>query len=164
MDRTLAWADTVSSTQIDDPQRKQVDRTVTELDAALKAKAESQHIRRFDSELDLTTLGAQSIAVLTLPAASRVEAAWMHITETVVAGGSAVKMGLGPTGTKNKYGVTADLVAGTKTKVPLHTLLTSSEAVLLQCVQTDGTTAGGTNISAGKVRVVIEYMAMDDLV
>jgi hypothetical protein len=161
---TLQWDDTVKTTAQDSPQRTDIDRTMSELDTLLKTKAESQQIRRFDSILDLTSLGAQSIAVVTLPAASRVQAAWMHITETVVSGGSTAKMGLGPTGTKNKYGATADLVAGTKTKVPLATLLTTSEAVLLQAVQTDGTTAGGTNITAGKVRVVIEYMAMDDLV
>lgn len=144
MGNALDWNDRVRTIQEETGSHTIVDRTLTELD-------------RYDEILDLTDLGGLSTAILTLPASCEVKYVAAIVTELVVAGGTTVKLGIGPTGTKNKYGNLATLVVGAHVETVFGTVLTSTESVLLSAVASNGTSAGDTNISAGKVRVVIEY-------
>lgn len=115
---------------------------------------------RVDTVLDLTTLGALFLNVCTIPAGSKVKCAIIQIQALVVAGGTGVKVGLGTHGTSpSLLGKTGDLLKNTKNQlVPADaaSLIAGSTAIDLSIVATGGT-IGDTNISAGKVRVIIVY-------
>jgi hypothetical protein len=157
------WDDNVLVQRNDGTLHTEINGTVLELDNCLRDRAESRKLNRFDQTFDLTELDALEIAVLTLPACE-VKYAAAIVRELVVAGGTTVKLGIGPTGTKNKYGNLATLVVGAHVETVFSTVLTSTEDVLLSAVATNGTSAGDTNISAGSVRIVIEYYTANALV
>ncbi len=163
--KTLQWDDTVSTIAQDGDKRTQIDRTVEELSDVLRDRAESLKYNVFEATVDLTDLGALFVALVTLPAGAVVRAASALITETVVAGGTSVKLGIGPTGTKNKYGNVAALTADSHVEAAFASAVgTSTEAVLLNIVATGGTAAGDTTPTAGTVMVRIEYETMNVLV
>lgn len=154
---TLDWGDKVRVVAEESGLHTVKDVLLTELLWRLRDESEGRKLNVIDVTLDLTSLGAQSIAVGTIPAGALVVGASMEILATVVSGGSTAKVGVGPSGTKNKYGVSGDLLVGTATNNAYAKEIATQESVSLYAVQSDGTTAGGTNISAGSVRVVIHY-------
>ena len=116
---------------------------------------------RVDVTLDLTALGALFKNICTIPPGSKVKVAILQILQLVVAGGTTVKLGIGPhAGTVNLFGNTGDLLKNTQIgKVPADaaSLIASSTGIDLCAVTSAGNAAGDTNISAGMVRVVIVY-------
>ena len=98
-----------------------------------------------------------------IPANSVILSAQLTIKTTVVAGGTTVKVGIGPTSDPDKYGKTADLVANSKIDViPAHAVLSSAEDVQLNMVATAGG-IGDTAASAGAVRLRIVFATLNSL-
>lgn len=116
---------------------------------------------RFDQVIDLTSAGAKFVNALTLPAGAIVKYVAMQVTELVVAGGTTVKLALNlhtAVGTGD-YLQLATLTKNTKKSalLPDATPLASPLAVDVNGVTTAGSALGDTNLSAGKVRVIMVY-------
>ncbi len=87
----------------------------------------------------------------------------MTIKTTVVAGGTSVKVGIGPVGDPDKYGKTADLAANSKIdSIPAHAVLTSAEDVQVHMVATAGS-IGDTAASAGAIRLRLVFATLNSL-
>lgn len=162
--QVMQWDDTLNTTAQDGTFRTGVDRTVEEVHDRIRDRPESLKYNVYEADVDLTALGALFVALVTLPAGAVVKAASALIKTTVVAGSTSVKVGIGPTGTKNKYGTLSALTADTHCEAVFASAVgTSSEAVLLNIVATNGTSAGDTTPTAGLVKVRIEYETMNVL-
>lgn len=124
-------------------------------------------IKVIDETVDLTAAGAKYKAMTTpVPAGAVILSVQANIEALVVAGGTTVKVGLGPNaGTVAKYGKSASLVKNQKINIiPDWAVLAGDEAIDVCGVVTDGTTLGDTNISAGSVRVRVVYLQTVSLV
>lgn len=110
-------------------------------------------------EFELSSLAAVSTDI-GRNITGQVIAVILEIMTLVVAGGTSVKIGIGPTGSTNKYGLTADLLKNTKitTNVDLTTIApVSAEDVQINLVTTAGNVLGDTAATAGKIRCTIVY-------
>lgn len=113
----------------------------------------------FDSIIDLTGNAAKFLATgLTIPAGSIVKYAGLFIETLVVGGGTTVKVALGQNaGTTNTFGTSGDLLLGTNVAAMFATKNAASYGLDLCGVTSAGTALGDTNLTAGKVRVVVIY-------
>jgi hypothetical protein len=120
-------------------------------------------IKQIDELVDLTALGATSVALTTpIPAGAVILSAQANVDELVVAGGTTVKVALGlAAGDVDKYGKTASLVLNQKINTLADWAVLSAQEDIAVCgVVTDGTTLGDSNITAGKVQVRIVYIEL----
>ena len=89
--------------------------------------------------------------------------AQLLIETLVVAGGTSTRVGIGPVGNPDKYGLTANLLANST----VETLITPAAAVAAEDIQlhmvTNAGGIGNTAASAGKVRVRLTYWKIDAL-
>jgi hypothetical protein len=86
-----------------------------------------------------------------------------NIETAVVAGGTSVKVGIGPVGDPDQYGLTADLAKNTKADlIPAHAVLAALEDIQINMVTAAGA-IGDTAASAGAVRVRIVYAVPNSL-
>lgn len=119
-----------------------------------------------DEVVDLTAAGAKFVALTnTIPAKSVILAVSANVEELAVAGGTSVKIGIGPNGTDpDKYGFTGALTKNTKLSTILaDVVLSSAEQIDVCAVTTAGSALGDSNFTAGKVRVRIAYKKLIDL-
>lgn len=136
---------------------------------ALTIGVDSTHglqFKQIDEVVDLTALGANSLALTTpIPAGAVILSAQANIDELVVAGGTTVKVALGlAAGDVDKYGKSADLVLNTKFNTMADwAVLAAQEDIAVCGVTSDGSALGDTNISAGKVHVRIVYLQLASL-
>lgn len=83
----------------------------------------------------------------------------LEIMTLVVAGGTSVKVGVGPAADPDKYGITGDLLKNTKiTKqiIPTAVVASAAEDIKINMCATAGG-IGDTAATAGKVRCTIYY-------
>jgi hypothetical protein len=86
-----------------------------------------------------------------------------NIEVLVVAGGTSVKVGIGPTADPDKYAITGDLLLNTKADgIPDWAVLSSAEDVQINMCATGGG-IGDTVATAGSVRVRIYYLDLNSL-
>ncbi len=117
---------------------------------------------RVDKTLDLTALGAAFITVCTIPAGSKVKMALFQILTTVAVASTGDSLGLG-----THAGTPTLLLAGavnlTKnyqlSKCPSDAtgLIAGSTVIDLSATQNSDGSLSSSNITAGKVRVIIVY-------
>ncbi len=98
-----------------------------------------------------------------VPAGAVILSVQANIETAVVAGGNSVKVGVGPTGDPDQYGLTADLAKNTKIDlIPAHAVLAALEDIQVNMCATAGG-IGNTAASAGAVRVRIVYAVQNSL-
>ena len=98
-----------------------------------------------------------------VPAGAVILSVQANIETLVVAGGTSVKVGIGPVGDPDQYGLTADLAKNTKADlIPAHAVLASAEDIQINMVTAAGA-IGDTAASAGAVRVRIVYAVPNSL-
>lgn len=86
-----------------------------------------------------------------------------NIETLVVAGGTSVKVGIGPTGDPDKYGITSAFTKNLKIDIiPVHAVLSGAEDVQVNMCATGGG-IGDTAASAGAVRARIVYALPNSL-
>ena len=86
-----------------------------------------------------------------------------NIETLVVAGGTSAKVGIGPIGDPDKYGLSSAFTKNLKTDViPAHAVLSGAEDVQVHMVTAAGD-IGDTVASSGAVRVRIVYAALNSL-
>lgn len=110
--------------------------------------------------IDLDALGATTVDTsFTIPAGALLISAKIVIGQTVVAGGTTVKVGLGISGGDvDAYALTGDLLANTEdANLVAPALLAAELQPAVTGTVTDGTAAGDTNITAGVVTVSFVY-------
>jgi len=87
-----------------------------------------------------------------------------NIETAVVAGGTSVKVGIGPVGDPDKYGITSAFTQNLKIDtIPVHAILSGAEDVQINMCATGGG-IGDTVASAGAVRVRAVYAVPNSLV
>lgn len=88
-----------------------------------------------------------------------------NIETLVVAGGTSVKVGIGPTSDPDKYGITSALTKNLKIDtIPAHDVLSGAEDVQINMCATGGG-IGDSAASSGDVRVRLVYaipVSLDD--
>jgi len=127
------------------------------------AAAEGLNFKVIEETVDLTAAGAKYVAMTTpIPAGAVILSVQANIEVLVVAGGTTVKVALGPNGGDvDKYGITSDLTLNQKiSTIPDWAVLASETAIDVCGVVTDGSALGDTNLSAGSVRVRIVYLEL----
>lgn len=127
---------------------------------------EGTHVKVIDETLSLASLGAKFKAMTTpIPSGAVILSVQANIETLVVAGGTTVKIALGlHGGDVDKYGITGSLVKNQKINtVPDWAVLSGAEQIDVNGVLTDGSDLGGTNISAGSVRVRVVYLQLASL-
>lgn len=124
-------------------------------------------IKCIEEVVDLTGNAAKYKSLTTaIPAGSSVLAVQANIEAAVTGGGTTVKVGIGLNGSAtNKYGVIAALTKNTKLNTinPALPVLAGNETIDVCGVTTAGNALGDTNITAGKVRVRVVYLALTSL-
>ncbi len=87
-----------------------------------------------------------------------------NIETLVVAGGTSVKVGIGPTSDPDKYGITSAFTKNLKIDtIPPHAVLSGAEDVQINMCATGGA-IGDTAASAGAVRIRIVYALPNSLI
>lgn len=156
----INWADKVQAVEVESTSYENVNLNIRQIKDILDNVPEGRIRVRTDTIVDLTGNAAKFKNILTIPAGSIVQYVAANITELVVGGSTTVKVGIGPNGSStNKYGHGAALTVNTKIQGLFNvvTPLAADEAVDVCGVVTAGTSLGDTNLTAGKVRVVIVY-------
>lgn len=86
-----------------------------------------------------------------------------NIETAAVAGGTSVKVGIGPVADPDKYGITSGLTQNLKIDIiPDWAVLSGAEDIQINACATGGG-IGDTAFSAGVVRVRIVYLALNSL-
>ena len=98
-----------------------------------------------------------------VPAGAVILSVQGNIETLCVAGGTSVKVGIGPTADPDKYGKTTAFTKNLKIDtIPDWAVLGSAEDIQINAVATAGG-IGDTAFSAGAVRVRIVYLATNSL-
>lgn len=120
---------------------------------------EGYRFRVLDETIDLTSLAALfKDLTSSIPSGAVILSVQVNLEALVEAGGTSVKIGVGPSGDPDKYGLTSAFTKNLKINtIPTHVVLGSSEQLRVNAVTTAGA-AGDTNISAGSVRVRVLYV------
>lgn len=142
--------------------------TVTEFYPAInlsRTMTEGLNLRVIDQVVDFAVGAAAKYRAISpaIPAGAIIHSIQANIEKLVVSATTSVKVGIGPNGTDpNKYGITTDLTKNEKISTPLAPILSAGEQIDV-CVCTSAGDIGGSNASAGKVRVHIVYEVLQDL-
>jgi hypothetical protein len=134
--------------------------TVEELYNRLHNDHYGNRTYRTQVTVDLTSNAAKyKTTGITVPSGSVIKYVAYKINTTVVGGSTTVKLGIGLNGGDvDKYGLSADLVAGTQGQViPAHAVLSGDETIDVDGVVTNGSALGDTNLTAGSVTVAVVY-------
>jgi hypothetical protein len=115
-------------------------------------------------EETLTALAAISTDLTSdIPAGAVPIGGQINIDTLVVAGGTSVKVGIGPTSDPDKYGITGDLLKNTKGDLLSDPAVpTSAEDVQVNMCATGGS-LGNTAASAGAVTIRLYYWALNSM-
>jgi hypothetical protein len=116
-------------------------------------------IARVDILVDIGGAAANHATGFTVPSGSQVLNSAMKLEKALTGAGGAVQAGLGIGGTPDKYGETADLLAGSGVSISPGTWADGSDVVNIYA-ETGPGVAGGTIAGSGDedARVVIYYV------
>ena len=122
-------------------------------------------LHSIEEVVDLTDAGAKFVAMSTpLPAGAAFLGAQANLDAAVTAGGTTVKIALGINdGDVDAYGKTTGLTQNLKIDTIPLTVLSAETTVDVCGVVADGSALGDSNLSAGKVRVRLLYLALKSL-
>ncbi len=161
-DDTIRINDKVSATGSQD-----VDTSMSDLRDNLNAPPAGFQTIYFDKTLVIpgTNANAYYDMGVNIPIGSIVRSIGLKILDTVIGGGTTVKLGIGldPAGTVNdnvnKYSYTADFLIGTKFNnlYNVVTPITAAEDLVLTGLTSAGTAEGNTALTGGTVRVHGSY-------
>jgi hypothetical protein len=116
---------------------------------------------KVDEIIDFTGNATKYKPVCTIPAGSKVKLVIAQITVLAVGGSTTVKLGIGPHGGDvDQLGTLATLTKNTQiNKVPTDALgiIAAETTIDVNGIVTNGSALGDTNVTAGKVRVIIVY-------
>lgn len=126
--------------------------------------AEGLQLKVIEETVDFGTSPGKSINLTTAIPAGAVVVSVKSTTKTAItAGGTSVKVGLGPVATPGKYGATADLTINQKITTLNDWIVNAGETIAVTMLATDGVTLGDSNATVGTVRVRIEYWLANNL-
>lgn len=130
-------------------------------------KAEGLALKVIDETVDFAAQTAAKYAPLTtaVPAKSVILSIQANVEQLLVAGGTTVDFALGINdGDVDAYGLSDGLTKNTKiTTLPDYAVNASAVQIDVCGVVTDGSALGSANVTAGKVRVRIAYLALSNL-
>lgn len=117
---------------------------------------------RIDQTFDLTTLGAAFVNICTIPTGSKVRLAALQILTTVVVASTGDSLGIGTNGTTPALLLqgAVNLAKNYKiTSIPADAngIIIGSTAIDLCATKNSDGTLSSSNITAGKVRVLLVY-------
>lgn len=117
----------------------------------------------YEIDNTVTLDGVSTDLTADVPSGAVIESVQAKIVTAAVAGGTSVKVGIGPTSDPDKYGITTNLTDGQAiNRYPSFAQLGSAEDVQVNACATAGG-IGDTGFSAGVVRVRIRYKALTEL-